>query len=118
FAGQLPKAPIARASISRLFYDSLALSAWKQAPGTKPWSLRINPSSGALHPTEGYLLAGPIPGLAAEPGVYHYAPYHHALERRLSLAPAAWAELTRDLPAPCLLVALTSIYWRESWKYG
>ena len=32
-------------SISQLFYDSLAISAWKSYQGTK-WALRVNPSSG------------------------------------------------------------------------
>ena len=43
--------------VSRLFEDSLALSAWKEHRGHR-WSLRVNPSSGNLHPTEGYLLCG------------------------------------------------------------
>jgi len=118
FTGAVAPLPVGREAISRLFYDSLALSAWKQAPGTRPWSLRVNPSSGALHPTEGYLLAGPVPGLSDAPGVYHYAPYWHALERRLTFEPARWQRLTADLPQPCVLVGLTSIYWREAWKYG
>lgn len=50
---------------------SLALSAWK-AVGPNRWSLRINPSSGNLHPTEGYVVLPETPGLG--PGVYHYAP--------------------------------------------
>ena len=29
-----------------------------------------------------------------------------------------WRALSHELPEDCLLVALTSIYWRESWKYG
>jgi len=104
--------------IGRLFFHSLALSAWKQASGTSPWSLRINPSSGNLHPTEAYLITGPIPGLVAEPGVFHYAPYRHRLERRCRLSDQQWSDLGKGLPDPCLLIALTSIYWRESWKYG
>jgi SagB-type dehydrogenase family enzyme len=104
--------------VSRLFYHSLALSAWKQAPGTHPWSLRINPSSGDLHPTEGYWLSGPVPGLIDAPGVFHYAPFGHRLERRCHLSTEAWHALTQDIPSPCALIGLTSIYWRESWKYG
>jgi SagB-type dehydrogenase family enzyme len=117
-APSLAAQPIDYEAISRLFHDSLALSAWKQAPGTRAWSLRINPSSGALHPTEGYLLAGPIPGLSETPALYHYAPYHHALERRLSMSPEEWAALTAGFPPSFVLIALTSIYWREAWKYG
>ncbi len=109
--------PINRASISQLFFDSLALSAWK-ATGQVRWSLRVNPSSGDLHPTEGYLITGPITGLTGQAGVFHYAPYEHALEERFLLAPALWQALARGLPDGSFLVGLTSIYWRESWKYG
>jgi hypothetical protein len=42
-------------ALSRLFEYALSLSAWKQAGGTR-WALRMNPSSGNLHPTEGYVL--------------------------------------------------------------
>jgi len=104
--------------VGRLFFHSLALSAWKQAPQTNPWSLRINPSSGALHPTEGYLICGQIPNLIDRPGVFHYSPFLHCLERRCSLSEQQWDRLAKDLPSPFLLIGLTSIYWRESWKYG
>ncbi|MBN1148287.1 MAG: SagB/ThcOx family dehydrogenase [Anaerolineales bacterium] len=104
--------------VGRLFYHSLALSAWKQAPQTRPWSLRINPSSGALYPTEGYLVSAAVPSLIDQPGVFHYDPFRHRLERRCRLSAQEWSELTKDIPSPCLLLGLTSIYWRESWKYG
>jgi SagB-type dehydrogenase family enzyme len=109
--------PVDRATISQLFFDSLALSAWK-VYGASRWSLRVNPSSGNLHPTEGYLVAGPIAGLTDQPGVFHYAPREHALEERWALDPAAWGELRREWPDDTLFVGLTSIYWREAWKYG
>ena len=66
-------------TISQLFYDSLALSAWKSTGETR-WALRVNASSGNLHPTEGYLLSGPVEGLCDKPMVCHYAPSAHALE--------------------------------------
>ena len=62
-----------RRGISQLFFDSLAISAWKSTSGSR-WALRVNPSSGNLHPTEGYLLCGPVDGLCAVPVVCHYAP--------------------------------------------
>jgi hypothetical protein len=57
------------ASIGQLFELSLALSAWKEYQGSR-WALRINPSSGNLHPTEGYLILGPVhdKGLPPAPG--------------------------------------------------
>lgn len=101
--------------ISQLFYGSMALSAWKLS-GASKWSLRVNPSSGDLHPTEGYLICGPIPGLTDEPGVFHYSSQVHGLELRARVTPDAWESL--GLPEGAVLVALSSIFWRESWKYG
>jgi SagB-type dehydrogenase family enzyme len=115
--GQVDPAPLNKKSVSRLFHDALALSAWKEAPGTR-WSLRVNPSSGNLHPTEGYLISGPIAGLHDGPAVYHYAPFVHALEQRAELTQEAWFSLAAQLPEQAMLVGLSSIYWRESWKYG
>lgn len=54
---------------------SLGLSAWKGVSGNR-WSLRINPSSGNLHPTEAYLV---LPGMdAVKSGLYHYNSFLHA----------------------------------------
>ena len=62
-------------AIAALLELSLGLSAWKQY-GPDRWALRCNPSSGNLHPTEGYVIANGIEGLGD--GVYHYAPHEHA----------------------------------------
>ncbi len=109
-AGRLPRAaPLRHDTIGVLFELSLAISAWKSFRGTS-WALRCNPSSGNLHPTEGYLVTGDLPGL--EGGIYHYVSRDHALERR-----ARW-----DGPVPPtahgIVVGIASIYWREAWKYG
>jgi SagB-type dehydrogenase family enzyme len=98
-------------------FDSLAISAWKRA-GDVSWALRVNPSSGNLHPTEGYLICGPVDGLGDSPAVYHYAPKEHALELRAKLSAEAWHSLTAELPSDTVLLGLTSIHWREAWKYG
>ena len=78
---RISNVPINLRSISQLFFDSLALSAWKSI-GATGWALRVNPSSGNLHPTKGYLICGPIDGLHDKPMVYHYAPKEHGLEVR------------------------------------
>ena len=39
-------------SISRFLRNALAISAWKRQLDER-WSLRVNPSSGNVHPTEG-----------------------------------------------------------------
>ena len=104
-------------SISQLFYDSLAISAWKSYQGTK-WALRVNPSSGNLHPTESYLISGPISGLANSPTISHYSPLHHGLEIRANLSDEVWKKMIEGLPSETIFIGLTSIYWREAWKYG
>ncbi len=109
--------PLDRRFVSQLFYDSLALSAWKEY-GDSRWALRVNPSSGNLHPTEGYLLSGPIPRLLERAALCHYAPAEHGLEVRAELPDQWWHELAEPLPPGALLLGLTSIYWREAWKYG
>ena len=121
---ELPRAPVARdlpyaglydpprspadvtlASVGELLRCSLGLSAWKSIRGSR-WALRVNPSSGNLHPTEGYVVWNA--------GVFHYAPDDHILEQRGSLEPQAWDEWSDG----GILVGLTSIHWREAWKYG
>jgi len=104
-------------SVSRLLEYALALSAWKQFGGTR-WALRSNPSSGNLHPTEGYILIGGIAELGESPGLFHYAPREHGLERRADCAPALFARLTLGFPSQAFFVGLSSVYWREAWKYG
>ena len=59
YAGAVPGAPVDVRTLSRLLEYAHALSAWKQAGGTRR-ALRVNPSSGNLHPTEGYVLIGGI----------------------------------------------------------
>lgn len=110
-------------TVSEFLYLSLALSAWKQA-GPSRWALRVNPSSGNLHPTEGYVILPALSGLHEAPTVCHYAPREHALERRARLAARLYTNLLGSVldasapPAFGFLVGLTSIYWREAWKYG
>lgn len=117
FSGSVPAQPLTRETLAAFFEHSLAISAWKECRGER-WALRCNPSSGNLHPTEGYAVPGPLEGVHDTPAVYHYAPQDHALERRAELAPEFWHALTKSLPNGAFLVALSSIHWREAWKYG
>jgi hypothetical protein len=98
-------------SVAVLFELSLGLSAWKEHCGSR-WALRCNPSSGNLHPTEGYAVLPELPGLAA--GVYHYVSRDHLLERRCALKGGAAAWLAGELPAGAFLVGLSSVHWREA----
>ncbi len=96
---------------------SLGVSATKSAGGST-WKLRCNPSSGNLHPTEGYVLAPALSELSETPGVYHYRADEHALEQRCALSADAWNALANEFPAGTFFAGLSSIHWREAWKYG
>ncbi|MEP6962544.1 MAG: SagB/ThcOx family dehydrogenase, partial [Acidobacteriota bacterium] len=98
--------------LSELLVYSAAISASKIVPSTGArYALRVNPSSGNLHPTEFHFLTN---GLEDWPdGLYHYRPSAHMAEQR------ALGSLDLKLAAPSapLTFILTSIAWREAWKY-
>jgi SagB-type dehydrogenase family enzyme len=103
--------PLTLRSLGKFFELALGLSARKES-GRASWYLRMNPSSGNLHPTEAYAILPPISEGSVGAGVYHYAPHEHALEQRASWCPATrWNH-------EGFWVALSSVTWREAWKYG
>ena len=98
--------------LSQLLIYSASISASKLVPSTGyRYALRVNPSSGNPHPTEFHFLTR---GLKEWPnGLYHYRPSSHMAEQR------ALGDLEIKLAgssAPIVFV-LTSIVWREAWKY-
>jgi len=115
--GVVPTQPVTVRTLSRFFEFALALSAWKKA-GESEWALRSNPSSGNLHPTEGYVLLPQIDRLDLKPGLYHYAPKEHGLELRAECSADHVARLLAPFPQNAFLFGLTSVHWREAWKYG
>lgn len=102
-------------TLGRLFAASFAISAWKRH-GASRWALRCNPSSGNLHPTEVYLVSRGLPDLP--PGMYHYSPEDHSLHTRSHHAAEFSHHLAPCLPSHGVLIGLSSIAWREAWKYG
>jgi len=110
--GRLPEKPENQVaadldSLGALLELSFGISAWKSW-GPSRWALRCNPSSGNLHPVEAYVLAAGLPGVAD--GLHHYDPEAHALEGRALTA--------YDGTQPWLAIGLSSVMWREAWKYG
>src|ERR1700719_2793771 len=98
--------------LSQLMFYSASISASKRIPSTGAiYSLRVNPSSGNLHPTEFHFCTR---GLVDWPdGLYHYRPSAHMAEPR---AIVHFVLKLTDTAAPLVFV-LTSIVWREAWKY-
>ncbi len=109
--GQVAPAPFSREGLAMLLELSFGLTAWKQL-GPDRWALRANPSSGNLHPTEVYVIAQGLAGLAD--GLYHYEPRDHGLTQRVA---GRLQGLGRPGQAG-LWLGLSSVHWREAWKYG
>ncbi len=94
-------------SLSALLELAFGVSAWK-VWGPNRWAVRNNPSSGNLHPVEATVLCANWPEVPD--GVHHYEAQHHHLEQRaVPLTPSShrW-----------LAIGLSSVQWREAWKYG
>ena len=65
--GSVVPAPLSVDSVSLFLRYALSLTAWKCA-GETTWSLRANPSSGNLHPTEGYVVLPALTAIHDGPG--------------------------------------------------
>ena len=115
-AGGVARQPFDRGGLGLFWELALGLSAWKEA-GPDRWALRNNPSSGNLHPTEGYLLTW-RERESLPPGLYHYNAFDHVLERRARLDKDLATELTDNYPQTFGAALLSTITWREEWKYG
>ncbi|MFH1815057.1 MAG: SagB family peptide dehydrogenase [Pseudomonadota bacterium] len=104
----LPPLPLSLHTLGALLHLSLGLTAWKSS-GPDRWAVRANPSSGNLHPVEAYLVIRGLDVLAD--GLYHYLPETHELECRARHGACSAGGAS-------VHVVLTSVMWREAWKYG
>ncbi len=97
--------------LSQLLFYSAAISASKRVPSSGyRYALRVNPSSGNLHPTEFHFVARGL--VTWQDGLYHYRAASHMAEQR------AVGELALGIfDRSPLVFVLTTIAWREAWKY-
>ncbi|HUO50665.1 MAG TPA: SagB/ThcOx family dehydrogenase [Candidatus Paceibacterota bacterium] len=105
-----PEIPVSLSEIGTLF----GLALGKRANGSRNY-----PSGGALYPIETYLISTALE--SETPGVFHYNPTEHALERLLDLPDhfdmKSIARHPESLPLSSLIV-FTSLWHRSSAKYG
>lgn len=100
-------------------YLSNGITIEKRA-GSRKFSLRSCPSSGALFPFEIYVAAFAVEDLPT--GLYHYSPREFSL-RRLRDGAVALTHLKRGRPdleflktVPAALLVSTN-FWRSAWRY-
>lgn len=117
YSGAVQVKPFSFSNVGKFMELSMGLSAWKNY-GKTTWALRVNPSSGNLHPTESYLVLPDLGEVGS--GVYHYNAYEHELEKRADLESSLFGKRSERgfLLNDSFYIGLTSIYWREAWKYG
>jgi SagB-type dehydrogenase family enzyme len=107
-----------RELLASVLFFSAGITRKRTYPGGGEIYFRAAASTGALYQTEVYVVAGPQAGVPA--GVYHFSPGDLTLRRlregdfRGALAAAAADERLAQVPAA---LALTAIYWRNTWKY-
>lgn len=105
--------------LGRLLYASYGVTH-KYVEAGHFATLRSSPSAGGLCPLELYLVAQQIEGLAD--GIYHYDSWGHQLEQ---LREGAFHEKLAGmmigqpyLSQANLVVCITAVFERETWKYG
>ncbi len=103
--------------LRQFLYHSCGLTAHKEYPGGT-YSLRANPSAGALYPCELYLQARGVSGLTN--GIYHVEPASQNLRLLHSLSEQEGIEgyCSQNRQQEGLVLLVTAIYYRSSWKYG
>ena len=117
-------APVCDASISQFLQFSMGIAAYKESGGNS-WAVRCNASNGNLHPSETYLILPPSlydykeHKKKDESGIYHYNVKNHALEFLSKVQTDIWNQFpSTSNQESTFIVALSSISWREVWKYG
>ncbi|MDO8431263.1 MAG: SagB/ThcOx family dehydrogenase [Candidatus Binatus sp.] len=105
-------------ALTRILFCADGLTR-RRSVGGEDYHFRAAPSAGALYPIEVYVAASEVDGV--ERGVYHFSP---ADLRMTGLRRGDWREYLARAAAnrPSILaaravIALTSIYWRSTWKY-
>lgn len=117
-----PAATLPLASAARLLQRAFGSQGEREmAPGAFVLK-KLSPSAGGLHPTEAYVLAQRVEGVA--PGLYHYHPVRHALEPMGAMDAAGTAELALRMVADQdwfvdapMMVVLAARVERNFWKY-
>jgi SagB-type dehydrogenase family enzyme len=110
--------PIERAHVGTLLGLTSGVQQWVSSkPRDLP--LKTSPSGGARHSIETYIVIREVAGLS--PGIYHYAPDRHALEK--IRGPVSVKRMREYLPnsgyfaKASAMVLFTTIFERILWRY-
>src|SRR5437867_3571961 len=102
--------------LTEILFFSAGLTR-KMKIGGETQYMRAASATGALYPIELYIVSSGIPGLDA--GIYHFNPLSFALARirEGDYGPELAAATNGATALSPLTIALTSLAWRNAWKY-
>jgi len=110
--------PIAREDLATLLGLTSGIQQWATAAGQE-LALKTSPSGGARHAIETYVAVRDVAGLP--PGIYHYAPDRHALERIRGAVSRdrlkAYVPNSGYFAAASAMVFFTVLFERILWRY-
>jgi SagB-type dehydrogenase family enzyme len=110
--------PVTLAELSTILGFAVGIQEWASTPSGEV-ALKTSPSGGARHSIEGYVVSRTVDALA--PGIYHYRPDRHLLER--IKGPVSLSRMRRYVPgseyfaSASAMVFFTSVFTREIWRY-
>jgi len=106
-------------ALAELLFFSAGITREVKVSGRGTFHMRAAPATGALYPIEVYVVCQALAGLEAS--VYHFCPGDFSLSRLRSgdwtSALSSYAGARADISAAPASIVLTSIAWRNSWKY-
>ncbi|MGH9259911.1 MAG: SagB/ThcOx family dehydrogenase, partial [Acidimicrobiales bacterium] len=115
---QITSAALDRAVLARLLYFSAGVTRYTNEGERRSW-FRASASAGNLHPLELYAACGAVSGL--DTGLYHFDPGSFALARVRPVdvrAHLAHAVGDPALAGTAVVIVVTGIPWRTTWKYA
>ena len=111
--------PLGVDTLAELLFFSAGITREVNVQGRGTFYMRAAPATGALYPIELYVVCRDLEGLQA--GVYHFSPGDFTISRLRSgdwtPALSSYAGSRADISAAPASIILTSIAWRNSWKY-
>src|SRR5437667_2783581 len=108
--------PVGLQNLAEILFFSAGLTR-KMKIGGETYYMRAAYATGALYPIELYIVSSGIQGLDA--GIYHFNPLSFALVRirEGDYGPELAAATNGATALSPLTIALTSLAWRNAWKY-
>jgi SagB-type dehydrogenase family enzyme len=110
--------PVRIGELATILGFAAGIQQWASTPSGEA-ALKTSPSGGARHSIECYVVVRAVRGV--RPGIYHYRPDRHFLERIGRAVPIermrAYVPGSEYFASVSAMVFLTSMFEREIWRY-